>query len=212
MGFVIVLLHHRDKPWWRFIIFGTFVSVIPGALTIDAFHTGRMIAYPIFLLVLAIPALEWLMKEGEEHSKATVKEQEPDGPPIVNRAPGFSFRRAALITLVLGTVAQATYFQVKFWRDGYDRPYAWDATYKEVYDTAVQLPARPIYLVDGYWGPGYIHALWYAALEGRSASEFVHLPYRTQPPPGALVISSEVGCNECEILLENGQYVLYRKL
>ncbi len=209
IGFVIVLLHHREKPWWRFIMFGTFVSVIPGALTIDPFHTGRMIAYPVFLMVLSIPALEWLMEKREERLEADARKERSDE--TVTKAPRFSFRRAALIALVIGTVAQATYFQIKFWRDGYDRPYAWDAPYKEVYDTAVQMPSRPIYLIDGYWGPGYIHALWYAALEGRSASEFVHLPYRTQAPPGALVISSDVGCTQCEILLDNGQYVLYRK-
>ena len=212
MGLVVVLLHHRDKPWWRFIIFGTFVSVIPGALTIDSFHTGRMIAYPIFLMILMIPALEWLMDKGEERWKAAVNEEEPDGSKTVNRAAGFSFRRVALITLMLGTVGQATYFQIIFWRDGYDRPYAWDAPYKEVYDTAVQIPSRPIYLADGYWGPGYIHALWYAALEGRNASEFVHLPYKSEPPSGALVISSDEGCTRCEILMETGQYLLYRKL
>ena len=152
------------------------------------------------------------MAKGEERWKAAVNGPEPDAPKIVGRAPGFSFRRVALITLVLGTVAQATYFQIKFWRDGYDRPYAWDAPYKEVYDTAVQIPSRPIYLADGYWGPGYIHALWYAALEGRNASEFVHLPYKTEPPSGALVISSDEGCTRCEILMETGQYLLYRKL
>lgn len=152
------------------------------------------------------------MEKAAERSEATVKEEAPNESKTVNRAHGLSFRRAALITLVLATVAQATYFQIRFWRDGYDRPYAWDAPYKAVYDTAVQIPSRPIYLVDGYWGPGYIHALWYAALEGRSTSEFVHLPYRAQPPPGALVISSEAGCTGCEILLENGQYFLYRKL
>ncbi|HYJ85705.1 MAG TPA: glycosyltransferase family 39 protein [Pyrinomonadaceae bacterium] len=212
IGFVIVLLHHREKPWWRFILFGTFVSVIPGALTIDAFHTGRMIAYPIFLVVLSIPALEWLMEKVEKRSEAAATEQASGRSQIAGRAPVFTLRRAALVTLLLGTVVQATYFQIKFWRDGYDRPYAWDAPYKEVYDAAVQIPSRPIYLVDGYWGPGYIHALWYAAVEGRSTSEFVHLPYRATPPPGALVISSDVACTQCEILLDTGQYVLYRKL
>jgi hypothetical protein len=152
------------------------------------------------------------MEKGEERSEALANVKEPDESNTVNRAPGFSFRRAALITLMLGTVAQATYFQIRFWRDGYDRPYAWDAPYKAVYDMAVQIPSRPIYLVDEYWGPGYIHALWYAALEGRSTDEFVHLPYRTQPPPGALVISSESTCTRCEILMETGQYLLYRKL
>lgn len=200
IGFVIVLIHRRYDAWWRFIIFGTLVSVIPGALTTDAFHTGRMIAYPVFLLVLTIPALEWLVEKAE-----------PAAAPAKSWT-RLSLKRATLALLLVATLAQATYFQVIFWRAGYDRPYAWDAPYKEVYDKALEMPSRPIYLVDGYWGPGYIHALWYAAVEGRSASEFVHLPYRSQPPSGALVISSDVGCTNCQILLESGQYMLYRKL
>ena len=205
IGFVIVLLHKRYEPYWRFIVFGTFASVLPGALTNDPFHTGRMIAYPVFLLVLTVPALSWLMeKRGEVASKRSQK-----------RKPGvwmgLSSKRVILILLLVGTIGQAVFFQMRFWRDGYDRDYAWDAPYKVVYDKATAQLSRPIYLVDGKWGPGYIHALWYAALEGRSTSEFVHLPYRAEPPPGALVISSEPECRRCEIILDTGEYVLYRK-
>lgn len=211
IGFMIVLVHRRYDPLWRFIIFGTLASVIPGALTTDAFHTGRMIAYPVFLLVFTIPALEWLMAKAEPAAEVAGGAA-GSASKAANLWTRLSLRRAMLALLLVATLAQATYFQLMFWRVGYDRPYAWDATYKEVYDMATQMPSRPIYLVDGHWGPGYIHALWYATVEGRSTSEFVHLPYRAQPPSGALVISSDVGCTNCEILLESGQYILYRKL
>jgi hypothetical protein len=117
-----------------------------------------------------------------------------------------------MVVLVLATLAQATYFQRLFWRDGYSRRYPWDATYKDAYDVATELPSRPIYLEDGKWGPGYVHALWYATLEGRSKTEFVHLPYRAQPPAGALVLSSAEKCMDCQILFDNNHYKVYRKL
>ena len=88
---------------------------------------------------------------------------------------------------------------------------ALDVGYKPVYDAATAMPARPIYLADGYYGPAYIHAFWYATLEGRSTSEFVHLDKGELAPPGALVISSESDCTNCEIILRSEQYMLYRE-
>jgi hypothetical protein len=204
IGFVIVLLRHRYEPYWRFIIFGAFASVLPGALTNDPFHTGRMIAYPVFLMVLTVPALSWLIEQAGEHAGNRPPQKK------AGWGMGLSAKRLALILLLVGTIGQAAFFQMRFWRDGYDRAYAWDAPYKVVYEQAVAQPSRPIYLVDGKWGPGYIHAFWYATLEGRSTSEFVHLPYRTEPPPGAIVISSESGCIHCQIIVDTGQYILYR--
>src|SRR5947208_9253127 len=46
------------EPWWRFIIYGLAVSILPGAITTESFHQVRLMAYPTFLLVLTIPALE----------------------------------------------------------------------------------------------------------------------------------------------------------
>jgi 4-amino-4-deoxy-L-arabinose transferase-like glycosyltransferase len=210
IGILVLLIRHREDPWWRYIVFGTFASVIPGALTIDSFHTGRMIAYPVFLLVLTVPAFQWLSEKSD-------RSRHPANEPgtrrrLLSRGATMSLKRSALVFLVVATIAQAAYFQGLFWRDGYSRRYPWDATYKEAYDWATQLPTRPIYLEDGKWGPGYIHALWYATLEGRSKTEFVHLPYRAQPPAGALVISSEEKCMNCQILFDNNHYKVFRKL
>lgn len=48
LGITIIVTRRRLDPWWRFVIFGALASVIPGALTNDPFHTGRMIASPSF--------------------------------------------------------------------------------------------------------------------------------------------------------------------
>ena len=211
IGILIVAANHWRDPWWRFIIFGAMVSVIPGALTVDPFHTGRMIAYPIFLLVLTIPALEWLLGDikGEKPSEVTTAHQSRLG--LFKNQPSVSLRRGLLVVLLLATIGQAAYFQVIFWREGRNREYDFDVAYKQVYDTAIALPTRPIYLVDGLNGPGYIHALWYALLEGRNPSEFIHLDFGGTPPPGAVVISSEQYCANCDVLFESGQFSLYRK-
>ena len=210
IGILIVVARRRRDQWWRFIIFGALVSVIPGALTVDPFHTGRMIAYPIFLLVLTIPALEWLLgdSKGKKSSEATTANQSRLG---LFKNQSTSLREALLVVLLLATIGQAAYFQVIFWREGRNREIDFDADYKQVYTTAVGLPTRPIYLVDGRNGPGYIHAVWYALLEGRDPSEFIHLDFGVSPPPGAVVISSEQDCANCDVFLESGQFLLYRK-
>ena len=210
MGVVIIFWRHRRDPWWRFIILGLLAAVVPGALTVDAFHTGRMIACPIFLLVLTIPSLEWLIQDGKENSHKSESGAEAAAE-LIKGDTTASPRRAALIILLLATVMQAAYFQTVFWREGPKRAVVLDATYKNVYDVAVAMPSRPIYLADGQFGPAYIHALWYATLEGRSTSEFVHLDYRVKAPPGSLVISSEESCANCEVVTSSGQYSVYRQ-
>src|SRR2546429_1333746 len=212
MGVVIIFWRHRLDQWWRFIVFGLLAAVVPGALTVDAFHTGRMIACPIFLLVLTIPALEWLIQSGRE--KEQLYEIEGASESLADSTKderSASPRRAVLVILLLATILQGAYFQTVFWRFGPKRVFVLDANYKTVYDVAVVMPSRPIYLADGQFGPGYINALWYATLEGRNTSEFVHLNYGEKAPSGSLVITSEDSCANCEVVLRNGQYSVYRQ-
>lgn len=204
IGAALVILRHRKDRWWLYVYFGAFASIVPGEMTNDHFHTLRMIAYPIFLLVLTIPALSWLL--GFERAPSAEAAANPARSPRST-----AIRQAILTALLTLTIVQAGHFFWLFHRYGADRGDYFDAGYKVVYDAAVARPERPIYLVDGYWGPAYVHALWYATLEGRDTNEFIHLPYRTRPPEGALEISSEQSCIECDLLLEEGGYLLYRK-
>jgi 4-amino-4-deoxy-L-arabinose transferase-like glycosyltransferase len=212
IGILIIAARRWRDPWWRFVIFGAMASVVPGALTNDPFHTGRMIAYPVFLLVLTIPTLEWLLGKGVEVETKSAAAKDKNARAQKKRPPQLVVRRALLVVFLVATVTQAAYFQVIFWREGPIREYAFDVGYKNAYDAATRMSSRPIYLVDGQGGPAYIHALWYALLEGRDASEFIHLDYGVRPPPGALVISSEPKCTNCAVLFESGQYSVYRKL
>ncbi len=85
-----------------------------------------------------------------------------------------------------------------------------DVPYKALYDRAVAQPQRPIYLENGMWGPAYIHAFWYATVEGRPLSQFLRLADRAKPPSGAIVLSSKLDCQNCEVIEKKGVYFLYR--
>ncbi len=215
-GIYLVLKNHRREAWWRFILYGLIISPVSASLTSDHFHTLRMIPYPVFLLILTIPALYRLMEgdaprpQPSSARKRRKKKQELEQPAQRESIRAFFARRKALTALLALTLLQGLYFQYQFHRDGPARGAFFDAGYKELYREAMQQPTRPVYLVDGLWGPAYIHAFWYATLEGRGTSEFIHLNVGQRPPSGAIVISSEERCINCQLIMKRDQYLLYR--
>jgi len=211
IGLIVVIIRYWRDPWWRFVVFGTLVSIVPGALTGDQFHSLRLIAYPVFLLLLTIPGLQYLL-ERQSRAIESPQSNETFGFLIESRSrplPAIA-RRVILLVLLGATVAQAFYFQRIFRREGPKRESVFDADYKNVYDAAVALPNRPIYLIDGS-SPAYVHAYWYASVEGRDRAQFVHL--EDEPAPyGAIAISSEQNCHDCEVIKKSGEYIVYRAL
>ena len=224
VGLGLIIIHRWRDPWWRFIVYGLAVSILPGAITNEPFHEVRLMAYPVFLLVLTIPALEWLLASNARNPVINGRGGSPSGPPRAfhdtarpavapYQSPGSSsrpIRVSILALLVVGTVAQAIDFQITFWRKGPDRVNEFDILYKPAYDAAVAQPQRPIYLEDGQWGPAYMNAYWYATVEGRAISEFVRLPAGARPPSGAIVLSSNSECQNCQAIQKSGCYLLYR--
>jgi hypothetical protein len=219
MSIYLVIKNHRRESWWWFILYGLAVSPVSASLTVDQFHTLRMIPYPIFLLVLAIPALTVLIEgvrkraasklsESKKRKKKRVEETAPPPEPVLS----FFATRKALTALLALTLLQGLYFQYQFHRDGPNRGAVFDAGYRQLYEEALAKSNGPIYLVDGMWGPAYIHAFWYATIEGRDTSRFVHLDYGQRPPSGSLVISSEDKCTNCQLISRREQYILYRAL
>ena len=213
MGLLFVFARGWRDPWWRFVVYGLAASIVPGAITNEPFHQLRLMAYPVFLLVLTVPALQWLLaphapnRSGHERSRETIGDQQ-----FQARIGGISRpARFCILFLLLGaTVLQGARFQAAFRRDGPKRQYEFDVPYKVIYDVAVAQPIRPIYLQDGKWGPAYMHAMWYSTIEGRPRSEFVHLPDRGKAPRGSVVISSAENCQNCEIITRSGVYLVYR--
>jgi len=199
----------RD-PWWRFVVYGLAVSIVPGAITNEPFHELRLTGYAAFLLLLTVPALECLLarcaqKKQEDHKQEHFDAFAADCSGIPRAA-----RLALLALLLAGTLIQAIDFQAIYSRKGPDRVNEFDVPYKAAYDAAVSQPQRPIYLEDGMWGPAYMDAYWYATVERRPVSEFIRLPDRAKPPPGAIVLSSNSDCQNCQPVQKNGCYLLYR--
>jgi len=206
IGLLIIIARRRRERWWWFVVYGLAVSIIPGALTVEPFHALRLAAYPVFLLLLMVPALEFLIGTNVPSIPSIKERSAANGG--MRLSPSLRFSILALLLLL--TVVQATYFQAVFRKEGPKREFDFDVPYKSLYDTAVAQPTRPIYLEDGRWGPAYMHAFWYATVEHRPTSEFIHLPSGGKPTSGALVISSEETCRNCEIVQRNGVYLLYR--
>lgn len=109
----IGLATRRDR-WWWFVAGGTLLSIVPAALTTDVHHSLRLVPYPIFLIVLSIPALQLLRAR----------------PPL-----------AAL--LLAAAAAQALFFFHVFARDGATRTSEFDAGFRHVLYDAVAASPRP---------------------------------------------------------------------
>jgi hypothetical protein len=60
-GAGLVLMRRRDDLWWRYVLLATLLVPVPAALTVDRYNAIRLAALPVFLLVLAIPALDELV-------------------------------------------------------------------------------------------------------------------------------------------------------
>ncbi len=210
IGLLLIVVCRRHDPWWRFVLYGLAVSIVPGAITFEPFHALRLLALPVFLSLLTVPTLEWLLAPDEQKQETYGGTQEAS-----HHGFSRSVRLDILIFLLALTAIEVIRFQIVFRREGPKRGIFFDAAYKEVYDAAVAQPSRPIYLIDGYFGPASMHAFWYAAVEGRSRSEFVYLgdaAKHPSPPIGGVVISSssDKDCQHCQIIKRSGVYLLYR--
>lgn len=215
-GFTLVIARRWRDPWWRFVLYGLAASIVPGAITDWPFHELRLMGYAVFLLLLTVPALEWLLAsvEPKQQRVGDTTNTMPDGEPgcaiVASHGVPRGVRMSILAVLLAATVVQAVDFQIIFWREGPKREFIFDARYKDAYDAAVARSERPIYLEDGQWGPAYMDAYWYATVEGRPLSQFVRLPDGAKPPPGAIVLSSNSDCQNCEVIKKYLQYELYK--
>jgi len=186
LGLYLIVRNKRTDLWWRYVIYGLAISIVPASLTRDPMHILRLAPVPVFLIVLTIPAFEWLL--------------------------GSQTRYRALAFLTLLTLIQGVYFQTQVRADAQSvrRQNLFDAGYPEqIFAPAVASGNRPIYLADVVAIPGYIQAYWYGVLRGIPNSQFVRLPSDVNPPKGALVITTEETCVRCQIVATSDFYKLY---
>jgi 4-amino-4-deoxy-L-arabinose transferase-like glycosyltransferase len=199
LGFVLILLRHRREAWWRFIVYGLAVSPIPASLTLDHFHTLRLITLPVFLFVLTMPAIEFLAAETEPTTRSLLL-------PVLTRWRPLA-RRALLAALALLMLVQGGIFHRQF-HVAPAREDAFDSYYPEILYAALARPERPIYLLDKT-PAAYMYAFWYATLRGLNLNNFQRANKDASPPAGAVVISHELPCTNCEMILERGQFRVY---
>jgi hypothetical protein len=185
-GLVLVLRRRVREAWWRFVLYALAASVVPAALTVNDFPQLRLIAVPVFLHVLLVPAVARLCEGGR-------------------------WRRAALYAAVALLLLQGAHFQWLFHARPPERWYIFDARFPiRILAPALEASRDAnLYLYDPPGRSGYIQALWHGALRGVGASRFRRLAQGQRPPPGAVVISTEEECADCRLLARSINYILY---
>src|SRR5438876_8425403 len=208
-GLLLVIARRWREPWWRFVLYGLAASIVPGAITDWPFHELRLMGYAVFLLLLTVPALEWLLAPDEPKQGACGTGEEahgskPNRPAVVSHSLWRPIRLGIVGILLAATLLQFIDFQITFWREGPKRFFVFDALYKPLYDAAVARPERPVYLENGRSGPAYMDAYWYATVGGRPMLEFVRLPDGSKPLSGLIVLRSNSDCQNCEVIQKSG--------
>ncbi len=188
-----LIARHRGNAWWRFMIYGLLVAAVPASLTVTEFPTLRLIAVPVFLLMLTIPALLWLT-DPDTRSGAKTR--------------SVKWKRAVLFTLAGLVLAQGLIFQWQFSRGARQRGYLFDSHYPQVLAAALAEDKHPLYLRDRHGATGYIQAYWYGTLRGLNVSEsFRHSDESVAP--NSVVISTEGDCVDCRLVLRSINYIVY---
>lgn len=187
IGVWMIALHHRKDPWWRFVLFGLLASIVPASLTVDYFHMLRLVPLLVFLILLTVPALEKIFSSERR------------------------WRKPVLAAIVVMTLAQGAAFQWRYHASAGSpwRLHLFDASFSRVIlAPALAQPARPIYIADPA-PTAYIQSYWYAVLNGSGANDFALLRIDESPPFGAVVISTEAGCDRPRVLAQTDLYTLY---
>jgi hypothetical protein len=163
---------HRTDPWWRFVLYGLVVSLIPASLTQDLFHTLRLIPYPVFLLTLAIPSVSAVMPNGRSNV----------------------WRWALFVPLIVGIMLQEVSFRRLYVQDGPNRGAFFDAAFPNVFGAALDTGSRSIVIVEA-GGPLYIHAYWYGLLQHMDLSRLIRVADAASAP-GEFVVLTYLGVPE----------------
>ena len=193
VGLGLIARQHYRHAWWRFVLYGLLVSVVPAALTRNDFPQLRLIAFPVFFLAITIPALSWLVGPRQETTRGAAR-----------------IRPLAIAAVAILTLAQGLNFQRLYHRNAPSLWYVYDARFpRKVLKPAVQTGAKPIYLFDEPGKSGYIQALWHGVLAGLPPDQFVRLSPKTPPPAGSVVISTEEDCHNCQLLARSLNYIVY---
>lgn len=171
------------ERWTWFLAAAALAAVVPVAMTVNVHYSLRLSAYVVLLLALSIPAFELLVR------------------PELSR----SLRPVVALAVVAGAV-QASFFFFVFHRDGAKRLADFHHGALEVVADALAQRQRPIYMRPG---PGYVHAYWFAALQGKDRSEFAPLAPDTAPPHDSVVLAGTTPPADSIPISRHGRFGVY---
>jgi 4-amino-4-deoxy-L-arabinose transferase-like glycosyltransferase len=197
MGLWFIARSRHENPWWRFIVYGLLVSAVPASLTVTEFPALRLIAVPVFLLMLTVPALMWLTQSSE--ASTAIREE----------SLSTTYKRSLLAAFIGLTLAQGIFFQWRFHRGTPQRGYLFDSHYPQVFDAASAQGKLPIYLRERAGAAGYIQAYWYGTLRGMNAPQILRQSSDQTLPSEAVVISTEEDCSDCRLIVRSINYNVY---
>ncbi len=186
-GIVLVLLRERQSLWWRYVLLATLLVPVPAALTVDRYNAIRLATLPVFVLVLAVPALSAL---------------------VAATRTSWAARAAAAVLAVLVAV-QFAQFLDSYRTRGPARLVLFDAGVKGLLEQPLA-SGQPIYTDFDDRG-AQAQARWRAALAGAPQDRIVILPDGGIPPPGSLVFLRFQDCDfPCEEVTSWEDYRLMR--
>ena len=188
-GLVLILVERRSDPFWRFAVAALAVSPIPAALTIDRFHAIRLVPFVVMLVVVAIPAVAFLVDACARATSA----------------------RVLAVCLAVAGAAQFVLFVDDFTRNGPLRTIPFEAGIPVMLDRA-WAGGGTVYIDFDDRAPQVL-ARWYALTEGVDPSRVVRLPDGGVPPIGAIAFGRLQACDYiCERFLVSGDYWLARAI
>jgi hypothetical protein len=186
-GVVLVLLRERRNLWWRYVLLATLLVPIPSALTVDRFNAIRLATLPVFVFVLAVPALTALVRSVRTSWAA----------------------RAAAAVLVVAVIAQFAQFLDSYRTRGPARLVLFDAGVEGLLREPLAA-GEPIFTDFDDRG-AQAQARWRAAVAGVPQERIVILPDGGIPPPGSLVFLRFQDCDyACEEVARWEDYRLMR--
>jgi 4-amino-4-deoxy-L-arabinose transferase-like glycosyltransferase len=185
-GTAFVLLRRRSDPWWRFVCYGVLVTPVAASLTDQTIHSLRMIALPIFLPLLALPAFD-----------------------LIASLPQRRVRTALLGALIAAFAVEAIHWQIVFHQNG-DSP-ARQAAFEVQAHPVVEAALHRGGTIYAYRADhaDYIDSLFYGAIAGRPRSSIIVLDGNAKPPAGALVVGVVGECSACRRIAEDGYFEAY---
>jgi 4-amino-4-deoxy-L-arabinose transferase-like glycosyltransferase len=186
-GVVLVLRRRRADLWWRYVLVATLLVPIPAALTVDRYNAIRLAALPVFVLVLATPALDALLVTARRRWVA----------------------RAVVGVLALSIAFQFTQFLDEYRTRGPARLVLFEAGVEPLLKKAFAL-GGPVYIDYDDRG-AQAEARWHAAEMGLPQDRIVILPDGGIPPAGATVFARFQECDYvCEEFARWDEYRLAR--